>query len=54
MDRETVQRFVIRMLALAERCEDLSTQVELRRIVAGMESEIERASADFQCERRPH
>ncbi len=52
MDRETAQRFVIRMLALAERCEDLSIQIELRRIVADVENEFERASNDSQWERR--
>jgi hypothetical protein len=52
MDRETAQRFVIRILALAERCEDLSIQVELRRIVADVENEFERASDDSQGKRR--
>ncbi len=47
MDREAAQRFVIRILALAERCEDLSIQVELRRIVADIED-----SADLQREPR--
>jgi len=52
MDRETVERFVIRILALAERSEDVSIRAELMRIADDLAAESHRALAENEPQKQ--
>ena len=56
MDRETVERFVIRILALAERSEDVSIRAELMRIADDLAAESHREPTEnaLQKQSRSH
>jgi hypothetical protein len=56
MDRETVERFVIRILALAERSEDIFVRAELMRIADDLVAESHREPTEnaLQKQSRSH
>jgi len=48
MDRETIERFIVRILALVEHCNDPTVQVGLRQIAADLDNQRGQASADVR------
>ena len=54
MDRETMERFVIRILALVERSEDISVRNELRRIADDLAAEYRLAPMENRTQSQAH
>jgi hypothetical protein len=54
MDRETMERFVIRILALVERSEDISVRNELRRIAEDLAAEYRLAPMENRTQSQAH